>query len=169
MHRSIIRPQMFRNVFALVMLACSASCMEGADEPSGQEVSELNLGTSSYDSSTSCIAGGVSMHCCPNGAVMIGANVGSNVFKCGTLAGIGGQRFLDLGTARNGMHACPSGAVMVGLHAANNWLACQFPPTAPVIEFTDSSTKDSFPMHICPVGSAMGGINVGANQFTCDF
>jgi len=169
MHRSIIKPRMFRNVFALVMLACTASCMESADEPSGQEVSELTIGTSSYDGSTVCSVGGVSMHCCPGGAVMIGAQVAQNVFKCGTVAGLGGLRFLDLATTRNGMHACPSGAVMVGLNAANNWLACQFPPTAPVIEFVDTSTADAFPMHICPVGSAMAGISVSANKFTCDF
>src|SRR6185437_13412173 len=49
-------------------------------------------GTFLYDpplsggSATQCTAGGVTMHCCPSGYVMVGANVGGNVFKCAHLS-----------------------------------------------------------------------------------
>ncbi len=169
MQQPIIRPQMFRNLFALVVLACSASCMADVDEQTGQEMSELNLGTSFYDGGTQCSAGGVTMHCCPDGSVMIGANIDRNVFKCGQTIGTGGLRFLDIATQRNNMHACPWGTVMVGLHVGHNWLVCQAPPSAPVFEYVDSSTQDPFPMHKCSDGSAMAGIHVDDNLFTCDF
>jgi hypothetical protein len=169
MLRSITKPQMFRNLFALLALACAPSCVGDTAEQSGQEVSELSIGPSFYDSATPCSVGGAVMHCCPDGTAMIGAHVGENVFKCGAISGEGwGIRFLDIATARNKMHACPWGTVMVGLHVGNNWLACQSPPTPPVFEYVDSVTQDPR-MHTCAIGSAMGGIHVGANLFTCDF
>ena len=159
---------MFFKLLAPFALTCFASCMEEAAEPSGQDVSELQIGASFYDGATQCSAGGATMHCCPSGSVMIGVNVDRNIFKCGQLA-TGSIRFLDIATQRNGMHACPFGSVMVGLHVGQNRLVCQYPATAPVFEYVDSSTQDPFPMHKCSDGTAMAGINVGANQFTCDF
>lgn len=145
---------------------------ETADTPeTAEHDSALNLtGDFIYDSGTQCSAGGATMHCCPDGYVMIGAHVDRNVFKCGRVTGFASSFVaLDLFTQRNGMHACPQPLVMVGLHANNNWLACRQPATSPVFEFVDTGTQDGFPMHVCPSGSAMAGIRVDQNRFTCDF
>jgi hypothetical protein len=129
-----------------------------------------------YDAGTTCtvatsVGTTATMHCCPNGMAMIGAQVDKNVFKCAQLTGVSTGRFLDTNTVRNNMHACPQNAVMVGLHAGRNLLACQFPAPTPTFEFVDGNppTTDGFPMHVCPPQYAMAGIHVDNNLFTCDF
>lgn len=162
----------FAGLFVAAVFGGVSGCMNDADEQVGEQESELGLtGGWYYDTGNQCVVGGLSIHCCPNGYVMIGAQVGNNVFKCGQIAGTGGAPFADLHTQRNGMHACPSGTVMVGLHAGRNVLLCQQPATAPSFEYVDgnSPTQDSYPMHVCSNAYAMAGINVGANLFTCDF
>jgi len=150
-----------------------ASCAVEEDPPTGEQDSELNLtGAFIYDSGTQCSAGGATMHCCPDGYVMIGAHVDNNLFKCGRVTGFATSFVaLDIFSQRNGMHACPQSWVMVGLHANNNWLACRLPATPPVFEFVDTGTQDpnGVAMHVCPPGSAMAGIRVDQNRFTCDF
>lgn len=138
----------------------------------GLTQSALNLtGFWVYDAGTQCTVGGVSMHCCPSGHVMIGAHVNNNVFKCAQTTAMAGSRYLDAGTHRNKMHACPQGSVMVGLHVGKNMLACQTPSPTPVFEYVDGNppTRDAYPMHVCPNSYAMSGIHVDHNLFTCAY
>ena len=74
-----------------------------------------------YDSSTACTVGGVSMHCCPTGSAMIGLRLDYNVFKCAPLTSPGGAITLSKTMRSNlngtnqtltNMLACPIGQVM---------------------------------------------------------
>lgn len=133
-----------------------------------ESVSSLSIYTGFYDWTTSCTAGGVAMHCCPDGTAMIGIHVGNNILKCATvLFGFTGAPTLDGGTGRNDMHACPSGQLMVGVHVGRNLLACQQPVQFVTSESVDGVTGDGA-MHVCPELMAMAGIRVDRNQFTCD-
>jgi hypothetical protein len=122
----------------------------------------------SYDYSTQCTVGGVTMHCCPEGTAMVGLHRDANIFKCAPLKQRSGQRFLDPGTQRNSMHVCPWGSVMVGLHADWNQLACEWIPGI-TDERVDYGTNDTV-MHTCNWGkidSAMSGVHLDWNQFSC--
>ena len=117
-----------------------------------------------------CNVGGAWMHCCPNGYVMVGADVPNNVFKCAPLDNPVGVVSLDTGTQRNGMHSCPSGSVMVGLRYDWNYLACQaLPASAWSGEWVDTGTQDGFPVRVCGNGaiSPMSGIQVTQNKLSC--
>jgi hypothetical protein len=122
---------------------------------------------------TQCNVGGYTMHCCPAGYAMVGADPNSNVFKCAAMDAPGnlGPPTLDTGTQRNNMHACPYGQVMVGLRVDWNLLACQALPAGSVTdERVDFSTRDAYPMHTCDGGDptgAMDGIRVDWDQLSC--
>ena len=124
------------------------------------------VGGSLYDNGTQCTVGNRTMHCCPEGMVMIGADVQNNRFKCQRIGVYLGARYLDVYTQRNGMHACPQGSVMSGFHGSQNLLVCQ--PAAVAFEYVDGNppTHDGN-MHICPPPYALSGIHAGANKFTC--
>ncbi len=123
-------------------------------------------------SATQCFAGGWWMHCCPTGYVMVGADVGGNVFKCAPLATPSGTPTGDSGTWRNNMHSCPYGSAMAGLRADHDVLAC-VPVTGSgvVNERIDWQTQDvQQPMHACDPGTptaVMSGIDVASGQFNC--
>jgi CubicO group peptidase (beta-lactamase class C family) len=130
---------------------------------------------------TQCTVGSTTMHCCPSGYVMIGADDSNNVFKCAPVL-TAGTVTLDPapgGSAYqcNGMHCCPPNQVMVGMRTDQNILACMALPsgsiTAEIVDYhtiDTNPTVDSFPIHVCdavnPV-AAMAGINVSLNQLTC--
>lgn len=124
-------------------------------------------------SATQCVAGGWSMHCCPSGYAMVGADVSSNVFKCAPLlTNLAGARTGDSGTRRNNVHSCPYGSVMAGLRADADVLACvSVPNNGIVTEQVDSDTHDSQRgMRACDPGTptgAMSGIDVGSGLFNC--
>ncbi|HEX6273745.1 MAG TPA: hypothetical protein VFZ53_11925 [Polyangiaceae bacterium] len=121
-----------------------------------------------YDTSTVCTVGGVSMHCCPTGKAMVGVHLDQNKFKCATLNNASGAVTLDAGTVRNNMHVCPFGSVMVGLHRDLNLLACKQVGSI-TTERVDTGTSDGT-MHVCqnPVNTeAMSGIHADQNRFTC--
>jgi hypothetical protein len=129
---------------------------------------------SSTVAATQCTVGGYSMHCCPNGYAMVGADPNANVFKCAAIDVPGklGPPTLDTGTQRNNMHSCPPNQVMVGLRVDWNLLACQALPAGSVNgERVDSTTRDTRPMHTCQAGSpytqAMTGIRVDQNLLAC--
>jgi hypothetical protein len=162
---------------ALAMAASFAGCMASDDTASvAESASELGLDSTLFDSGTVCTAGGVQMHCCPNGFVMTGIHVNDNVLRCARLqAGFSGPTALDAGTVRNNMHACPVGQLMVGIHVGRNLLACRPSGQALSLEFVDAVTTATFPinggtatMHVCPDTFAMAGIHVNNNLFTCD-
>jgi hypothetical protein len=185
---------------ALASLFTIASCDPGEDTAQPEDVSQplsfSNLTGQSqpflFDSGTVCTIGGWTLHCCPGGMAMTGANLSQNRFKCALVTGGLTDRHLDgvLGptkTARNNMHACPFGEVMVGYyrgtHAlgyADEHLACAKPDPAVVKEQVDGNPPSSDgQMHICPEKApdntpivdpgrlAMTGIHAGANLFTC--
>jgi len=157
---------------ALAMLTSLAGCGVEDDAAYDESSSALSVtGPTIYDSATTCVVGGLSMHCCPPGMAMIGAHVKLNVFKCQQLTGFATGPFQDVETKRNGMHTCPDGAVMVGLHVGADRLACRVPNPQPSFELVDGNPphNDTFPMHVCPPSYAMAGIQVNKNLFTCDF
>jgi hypothetical protein len=131
--------------------------------------------TASYDMDpgTQCTVGGVRMHCCPTGYVMIGADAAHNSFKCGPLqaAQPAGPPTLDNGTQRYGMHSCPAGSVMVGLRLDTNQLACLPLPSGWITyERVDGGTHDSTGMHVCDAfapTAAMSGIRADRDQMLC--
>lgn len=156
-------------ILALMLSALTASCVE---DDSGLDFSEAQAAIAFasppfYDSYGTCIVGGVQMHCCPAGTVLVGLHANHNVFKCRQTASQGGFAYLDVGTMRNGMHSCPLGSVMIGYHKNSNYLACQTLTPAPTVELIDASTNDSYPMHVCPDDYAMAGIHLLNNRFTC--
>src|SRR5215470_9437766 len=80
----------------LALITASTGCMNADREPTGETESELGLtGGWYYDHGTTCVVSGISLHCCPQGFVMIGAHIGDNVFKCGQIDGTSGGRFAD--------------------------------------------------------------------------
>src|SRR4051812_18198087 len=119
-----MRKHFVKGFVALAMAASFAGCMASDDTASVAESdSELGLDSTLFDSGTVCTAGGVQMHCCPNGFVMTGIHVNDNVLRCSRLqAGFTGPTTLDAGTVRNSMHACPIGQLMVGIHVGRNLL-----------------------------------------------
>jgi hypothetical protein len=168
---------------------------DGAEDSAGTEASEqpFSLTTGIYDSGTKCTTtNGITLHCCPSGRVMIGANLSQNLFKCATIDGgvtgvHGDGQFGTTYTSRNNMHACPFGEVMVGYFQARNFwrggddelLLCGQPSTKIDTEQQDSSTSDGW-MHVCPFKEpdgqtliaspwrfAMTGIHAGQNRFSC--
>ena len=155
-------------------------CLGSSDETTEVTEEPLFLTGTSYDTSSTCTVGGITMHCCPGNdrlntfhSAMTGAHLGSNTFKCGQLNPQNtAAPFLDLYTSRQGVHACPPGSVMAGFHAGRNALAC-VPFAQPLTETLDSGTSDGF-MHVCPgqiphslPTQVMSGIHVGANKFLC--
>lgn len=160
--------QFVNKFIGLMMVVSFTGCaLSDGDTRLDESVSLLSIYTTFYDLTTSCTAGGVAMHCCPDGAAMIGIHVGNNRLKCGMLwAGFTNTPTLDAGTARNDMHACPFGQVMVGVHVGRNLLACQQPLQSVTSELVDAITGDGS-MHVCPDEMAMAGIRVDRNQFTC--
>jgi hypothetical protein len=169
-----------------------------AIESSGASLSFDNIDGQStpfmYDSGKQCVVNGVSLHCCPAGMAMTGANLSQNRFKCarvtGGLAGVHGDGlFGTTFTQRSSMHACPFGEVMTGYYHGSAWhgidtelLLCGKPSPAVMKEHTDGNpaTADSTNMHICPEKDliqkqnivnpgrfAMTGIHAGQNLFLC--
>lgn len=167
-----VRAKIVGVMVAMAFSGCGVS--DGVDDSSdtpdlGESASPLALANPFYDRGTNCTVGGVSMHCCPSGTVMIGIHVSQNVLKCATLVrGFSSGRTLDAGTVRNDMHACPLGSLMVGIHVDRNLLTCQQSAEPVSLEFVDAVTNDSFPMHVCPGNLAMAGIRVDRNLLTCD-
>ena len=142
----------------------------------------------SFDSGTQCTVGGITMHCCPNGSVMVGANLGANVFKCGSTAVVGTRVLASL-TSSGSTSTCGNltlfgmtvPTVMVGFHPALNTAACQRTSasasavaTLGLTKYVDRCTYDgTASMRSCPflpTGSAtshLAGINQSDNTFTC--
>jgi hypothetical protein len=180
-----------------LLLLASPACDpgDGVEDRAGTEASEqpFTLTTGIYDSGTTCTtSNGITLHCCPSGRVMIGANLSQNRFKCATITGgvtgvHGDGQFGTSFTRRNNMHACPSGEVMVGYFQARNfWLGgddelllCGKPSTPIDTEQQDNSSSDG-QMHVCPEKEsdgktaiqspwrfAMTGIHAGQNRFSC--
>jgi len=125
--------------------------------------------------STQCTVGSTTMHCCPSGYVMIGADANQNVFKCAPVL-TAATPVLDPppgGSAYqcNGMHCCPPNQVMVGLRADQNVLACMPLPAGSITtQRVDYKTRDTYPIHVCDAAApvaAMVGINVSLDQLTC--
>lgn len=120
---------------------------------------------------TQCSAGGVTMHCCPTGYVMIGADATNDVFKCAPVQTTGALTLdANPGTQRSGMHACPSGQVMVGSSVPLNDIICMALPGGSVTsERVDYGTVDAYPMRVCDANpsSAMSGIRVDLNRLLC--
>jgi hypothetical protein len=150
----------------------------------------LEFSDSVYDgkngSPTQCTVDGVTMHCCPSGRLMTGANLNANVFKCTSThsPGIIRTPFIDgpdssthTVTQRSGMHACPNQTVMLGFHRARNDLLCVgLSLENPLFEIVDGGTQDpAMPGHVCPAngsppfftGRAMSGIRDDQNKFLC--
>lgn len=151
------------NIVTVSITACAV------DTPTnvGSMTSEIRyLTTPDYSRTTQCTVGGVSMHCCPDRMVMIGAHLGENVFKCVLIDLSFNVPFLDDGTQRSGMHACPQGAVMVGFRESSNQLACKA-VSGLSAEIVDGGTQDGFPMHVCPADMVMTGIHADRNLFLC--
>jgi len=130
------------------------------------------------------------MHCCPQGAGLVGVDVDHNIIECN--AGLWdvteGPPFLDTGTqcsdGKGGhMHCCPPGTAMVGLEVNENYLACAKSNDAPYDStyydgpgfpnFTQTGSPDT--MHVCfsatefgySNGWLMQGIEVNENTFLC--
>lgn len=120
---------------------------------------------------TQCTVGGVTMHCCPTGDVMIGADANNDVFKCAPVQTPGALSLdADPGTQRSNMHVCPYGQVMVGVSVPLNDLACMALPSGAITgERVDVGTLDAHPMHVCDAipSSAMSGIRVDQNLLLC--
>jgi hypothetical protein len=168
----MMTPRMVPNaLLGLALLLPAIGCTTVEDEPATAETTaDLSLGGWTYDFTTSCLVSGTTMHCCPDGMVMIGVHVGKDEFKCAALPTLIGPRFIDYFTNRNGMHTCPLGSVMVGLHVNLNRLLCQVnnPPTTASGEYVDFRSNDGV-MHVCGAqGSAMAGIRVDHDFLTCD-
>jgi hypothetical protein len=168
-----MRMQFYAAVVGIALAGSLTGCLSdgGSDEDPeiGESTSALALDAPFRDFSTVCTVGGVSMHCCPSGSVMVGIHVGRNVLKCARpFAGTFGTRTLDAGTNRNDMHACPRGQLMVGIRVDQNLLVCESPRQIVGLELVDAVTNDSFPMHVCPETFAMAGIRVDRNLLTCD-
>jgi len=131
-----------------------------------------------YDGGTACTVGGIFMHCCPDGYAMIGANIGTNVFKCVQTA-LTGPKFLGANSSTGNTWNCNSvtGSVMVGFHADLNTVACQSSTvlTSTVngsTSYVDRCTYDDTRMHVCPfvLGAATGlmaGYNETDNSLIC--
>jgi hypothetical protein len=122
-----------------------------------------------------CYAGGVWMHCCPTGYVMVGANTSSNQFKCaatsmriGTPTGFAGPW-----SPQQSMHSCPYGQLMAGLRSDQNILACVTLPANVTVpnERIDLTTRDlQQPIHACDAGTptgAMAGIDTVNDVLNC--
>ncbi len=122
---------------------------------------------------------GYSVHVCPPGYGMAGAQVIANSFTCLRMVPQGQESqvrsILDVGTqanfGRGSMHVCPSGMYMRGLHAINNWLICANGVSlgSPFLDANGSTQGNS--MHICPSVSGrqcvMTGIHDQRNDFSC--
>jgi hypothetical protein len=132
-----------------------------------------------YDGGTQCTVGGITMHCCPNGYAMIGANLGTNVFKC-VQTGLAQAKFLGSNSDTGSTWNCGSvsGAVMVGFHAGANTAACQISTVLATLSnasvpYVDRCTYDATSMRVCPfqlggVTSVLGGIDQNNNNaLTC--
>jgi hypothetical protein len=112
------------------------------------------------DYNTVCTVGGINMHCCPTGYAMVGANLGSNVFKCAQPSGgLSGARTLGLISTQGIAAACPKPTLMVGFHADLNRVACQTSITFDIANGTTGSTtyidrctydNSSSSMRVCP-------------------
>jgi hypothetical protein len=140
-----------------------------------------------YDGGTACTVGGITMHCCPDGFAMLGANLGTNVFKCASNP-LTGPKVLASSTDSGSTWSCGKvneagymlGTVMVGFHAALNTALCQRSTslaasqlTLGVSAYNDVCTYDGSSMHVCPFisgapfTSQLGGINQTDNTFKC--
>ena len=139
-----------------------APCIQAPVPPPPPAVPVMN------DTSTVCTAGGVAMHCCPEGLAMVGVHLDQNIFKCAPLNNTLGALFLDTGTVRNNMHACPLGSVMVGLHRDRNLLACK--QVSSITSERVNTITVAGGMHVCQSTvstEAMSGIHADQNRFTC--
>jgi len=131
---------------------------------------------------------GVTLHACPLGFAMGGANVVENGFSCTRVVPLGKESSVhtvyDRGTQKDfgtgSMHVCPAGMYMRGFHEGLNILACSDGVTlAP--SFLDPSGKTQMATkglnqdeaHVCPPTTGLGpwgimtGIHVGRNDFAC--
>ena len=126
---------------------------------------------------------GVTLHACPVGYAMAGANVDDNKFTCQRVVPKSDEAqvhsVLDSGTqkdfGRGNMHVCPEGTYMRGLHSKQNELLCSSAPSVHLKSpFYDASGHNqSNGMHVCPVRlekqTIMIGIHEGRNDFACAF
>jgi hypothetical protein len=122
---------------------------------------------------------GYSVHVCPLGYGMAGAQVIANSFTCLRMVPQGqeGQvrSILDAGTqanfGRGSMHVCPSGMYMRGLHAINNWLICANGVSLGNPFLDPNGATQGNGMHMCPSvsgrQSVMTGIHDQRNDFSC--
>jgi eukaryotic-like serine/threonine-protein kinase len=135
---------------------------------------------------------GTSIHVCPLGFAMGGANVSKNQFTCvkvipnasrlvscntspGAVTCL--NSVLDVGThanyGRGSMHVCPTGTYMRGLHDGKNWLVCtggvDLSPSSqnPSIFLDSNGATVGNDMHMCPQSSIMTGIHDERNDFAC--
>jgi hypothetical protein len=143
-----------------------------------------------YDHATMCNVGGISMHCCPDGYAMIGADMAQDVFKCAQPSGgLFGSRVLGTGATSPNTWSCglvsfgePS--LMVGFSASSNTALCQASATLEATEtnvgyatYVDRCTyydPSSTSMHVCPhvptsftTTGFMAGYNQGDGTLTC--
>jgi hypothetical protein len=164
----------------LVLVACVLAfiCSLSSSCPAQEEIVDTGSGQWKAD--------GTSIHTCPLGFGMEGADVGGNIFTCirvapDALVRAGRvERRLDKGTKHNyngrgDMHVCPDGWYMSGLHNGKNWLVCSngAPLEPPVLDADGATQGDpgGHKMHMCPIRegqkTVMTGIHDGRNDFAC--
>jgi hypothetical protein len=126
---------------------------------------------------------GVTLHACPVGYAMAGANVKDNKFTCQRVVPASEEAqvrsVLDGGTqkdlGRGNMHVCPEGTYMRGLHNKQNQLLCSSAPSvhlkSPFLDAEGHNQGND--MHMCPVRleqqTVMTGIHDDRNDFACAF
>ena len=153
--------------FCLFVVRISAAQQQYVDGPPGHQET----------------VGGVTLHACPVGYAMSGANVDKNKFTCLRVVPKSEegqvQSVLDGGTqkdlGRGNMHVCPEGSYMRGFHSKGNKLLCSSAPSvklqSPFLD-AEGHTKGN-DMHMCPVRSGkqtvMTGIHESRNDFACAF
>ena len=126
---------------------------------------------------------GITLHACPVGYAMAGANVSKNKFTCQRVVPASEEAqvksVLDGGTqgdlGRGNMHICPAGTYMRGLHSGQNQLLCSSAPSVQLERsFLDAEGHtQGNDMHMCPKRrgkqTIMTGIHESRNDFACAF
>jgi hypothetical protein len=178
----------FNCALGLTILFVVSACASNETEPEDAD-DQIVSTTAAYTYSNTyydwaggtfnqCSVGGITMHCCADGFVMIGAHLAQNVFKCTRInSSMQGARYLSANnscTVPPGYHT----DLMVGFHEAFGRALCQQPvnqPTTPLWDQPPNATQDGWPMHVCPgpsvfnpfKGSALVHINPSTNAFLC--
>jgi hypothetical protein len=120
---------------------------------------------------------GVSVHVCPRGYGMAGAQLTENSFTCLRMVPQGRESqvrsVLDAGTqadfGRGSMHVCPSGMYMRGLYAYHNWIICADGASlrSPILNANDATQGNG--MHMCPLVNGRQTVITGIHQQRHDF